>query len=60
MLKKYDLGRFFWAPISHKRYQNTSGFIGVEIVASEEHITNIDDMIKAISSQLHRDSLFFN
>ena len=27
MLKKY-LGGFFWAPVSHKRYQNTSGFTG--------------------------------
>ena len=25
-LKKYYLGGFFWAPIPHKRYQNTSGF----------------------------------
>ena len=23
---KYTLGRFFWAPIPHKQYQNTSGF----------------------------------
>ena len=28
MLKKYYLGGFFWAPIPHKRYQNTSGFAG--------------------------------
>ena len=27
MLKKY-LGGFFWAPIPHKRYQNSSGFAG--------------------------------
>ena len=26
MLKKYYLGRFFWAPIPHKWYQNTSEF----------------------------------
>ena len=29
MLKKYYLGRFFWAPIPVKRYQNLSGFAGV-------------------------------
>ena len=29
MFKKYYLGGFFWAPIPHKRYQNTSGFAGV-------------------------------
>ena len=26
MLKKYYLGGLFWAPIPHKRYQNTYGF----------------------------------
>ena len=26
MLKKYYLGRVFWAPVPHKRYQNMSGF----------------------------------
>ena len=25
MLKKY-LARFFWVPVLHKQYQNTSGF----------------------------------
>ena len=28
MLKKYYLGGSFWVPISHKQYQNTSGFAG--------------------------------
>ena len=28
MLKKYYLGRFFWATIPHKQYQNMSGFAG--------------------------------
>ena len=30
MLKKYYLGGFFWAPIPHKRYQNTSGFAAAQ------------------------------
>ena len=28
LLKKYYIGVFFWAPIPHKWYQNTSGFAG--------------------------------
>ena len=29
MLKKYYLDEFFWVPIPHKRYKNTSGFTAV-------------------------------
>ena len=32
MLKKYYLGRFFWAPIPHKRYQNTSEFAAADYI----------------------------
>ena len=32
MLKKYYLGGFFWVPILHKQYQNTSGFAAEYLV----------------------------
>ena len=35
MLKKYYLGGFFWAPIPHKRYQNTSGLPMLILVFKE-------------------------
>ena len=39
MLKKYYLGGFFWAPIPHKRYQNTYGFAG-EVYTDISHFTD--------------------
>ena len=35
MLKKYYLGRFFWAPILVKWYQNTSGFGGRGVISHD-------------------------
>ena len=40
MLKKYYLSRFFWVPILHKRYQNTSGFAGACITKFNKNYQN--------------------
>ena len=42
ILKKY-LGRFFWAPILVKRYQNMSGFTGVHTFCLKLEKANIED-----------------
>ena len=42
MLKKYYLGGFFWAPIPHKRYQNTSGFAVEKVHFKQKRLIQVD------------------